>query len=187
MSGYLASLMTRTAINRSVFISYHHDIDQFYYDQLGAACDQACQLVRDASLREPLDSEDSEYISRAIREGYITGTSCTIVLCGPETWKRKHVDWEIKATLDKQHGLVGINLPNNPIMLYGQGGCLHPTGCANKPQRLQDNIDSGYAVWTNWPTSTFSAAKLKEIVELAIARPSTMIRNTRDLMGRNLS
>src|SRR5580692_10801423 len=109
MSNYLESFLTSSGTRRSVFVSYHHDNDQYYYNQLAAACDQFCQLIRDASLREPLDSEDSDYISRAIREGYITGTSCTIVLCGTETSKRKHIDWEIKATLDKVHGLVGVN------------------------------------------------------------------------------
>lgn len=169
-----------------MFVSYHHDNDQYYYNQLAMVCDQFCHLIRDSSLREPLDSEDSDYIGRAIREGYITGTSCTIVLCGPETWKRKHVDWEIKATLDKEHGLVGVNLPSNPILAYGQGGCWNANGCATKPQRLQENIDSGYAVWTNWATITSSAARLKEIVESAIGRPTPTIRNSRDLMGQNL-
>jgi hypothetical protein len=44
-----------------------------------------------------------------IRDKHITGTSCTIVLCGSLTPWRKYVDWEIKATLDKEHGLIGIN------------------------------------------------------------------------------
>lgn len=187
MSNYLASLLTTIPTKRSVFVSYHHDNDQYYYNLLAGVCDQFCQLLRDASLREPLDSEDSDYISRAIREGYITGTSCTIVLCGSETWKRKHVDWEIKATLDKQHGLVGVLLPTSPVLPFGQGGCWHPGGCSSKPPRLQENIDSGYAVWTDWATISSSAAKLKETVEQAIGRPSALIRNSKELMGRNLS
>ena len=178
MSNYLSSLLTSMPTRRSLFVSYHHDNDQFYYDQLGRVCDQACQLVRDASLREPLDSEDGDYIGRAIREGYITGTSCTIVLCGAETWKRKHVDWEIKATLDKQHSLVGVNLPSNPLAI---------TGKYTVPDRLHENIQSGYAVWTDWITFTSSIPKLKEIVESAISRPSWLIRNSAETMARNLS
>jgi len=178
MSDYLSSLLTAMATKRSVFVSYHHDNDQFYYDQLAAVCDQACQFIRDASLREAIDSDDTDYLSRAIREGYITGSSCTIVLCGSETWKRKHVDWEIKATLGKKHGLVGVNLPTNPLTI---------TGKYTVPDRLHDNIQSGYAIWTDWVTFTSSIAKLKEIVESAIARPSLLIQNGRDLMARNLS
>jgi hypothetical protein len=178
MSDYLSSLLTAMATKRSVFVSYHHDNDQFYYDQLAAVCDQACQFIRDASLQEAIDSDDTDYLSRAIREGYITGSSCTIVLCGSETGKRKHVDWEIKATLDKKHGLVGVNLPTNPLTV---------TGKYTVPDRLHDNIQSGYAIWTDWVTFTSRIARLKEIVESAIARPWLLIQNGRDLMGRNLS
>lgn len=39
-----------------------------------------------------------------------------MVLCGAEAPQRKFVDWEIKATLDKEHGLIGINL--RPIRGY---------------------------------------------------------------------
>src|SRR5262249_31695119 len=156
MSNYLASLLTAMATKRSIFVSYHHDNDQYYYNLLAGACDQFCQLIRDASLREAIDSDDTDYLSRAIRDQYITGTSCTIVLCGSETWKRKHVDWEIKATLDKTHGLVGVNLPTNPLTI---------TGKYTVPSRLHDNIQSGYAIWTDWATLTSNVSKMKETVE----------------------
>lgn len=53
---------------------------------------------------------------RRIRGDYLTGTSYTLVLCGKETPWRKFVDWEIKATLDKQQGLIGLGLPSNPSL-----------------------------------------------------------------------
>jgi hypothetical protein len=174
----LSSLLTAMATQRSVFVSYHHDNDQFYYNQLAQGFDRVYRLIRDASLRDSLDSEDSDYLSRAIREGYITGTSCTIVLCGSDTWKRKHIDWEIKSTLDKEHSLVGVNLPTNP---------LTNTGKYTVPDRLHENIQSGYAVWTDWVTFTSSIPKLKEIVESAIGRPTWLIRNSAEMMARNLS
>jgi hypothetical protein len=40
------------------------------------------------------------------------------------------VDWEIKATLDKEHGLIGINLPTNPRLLNGN---------ATVPNRLSNS------------------------------------------------
>ena len=64
-------------------------------------------------------SSSAEYVIRWIREGFITGPSCKVVLCGALTPQRKFVDWEIKATLDKDHGLIGINLPTNPRLLNG--------------------------------------------------------------------
>ena len=95
---------------------------------------------------------------------------------------------KIKATLDKEHGLVGVNLPSNPILAYGQGGCWNANGCATKPQRLQENIDSGYAVWTNWATITSGAARLEGDRGIGFVG-TTLADNPKfgDLMGENLS
>lgn len=43
----------------------------------------------------------------------------TVVLIGPCTWQRKHIDWEIGSSLrdtklNKRCGLLGILLPNHP-------------------------------------------------------------------------
>jgi len=111
---------------------------------------------------------------RRIRENYITGTSCTIVFCGPQTRWRKYVDWEIKATLDKQHGLIGIKLSNNTPDQLGRW---------HKPDRLQDNIDSGYAVWTYWESLTID--HLKVCIETANANPKNLIKNDRGMRSRN--
>ena len=54
-----------------------------------------------------IDSDDTEYVMRRIRENYNSGASGTFVLCGSDTPERKYVDWEIKATLDDRHGPVG--------------------------------------------------------------------------------
>ena len=59
-----------------------------------------------------------EAASAASERKYITGTSCTVVLCGGRP--RKFVDWEIKATLDKEHALIGVNLPTSERNLFGQ-------------------------------------------------------------------
>jgi hypothetical protein len=161
---------------RSVFISYHHDRDQGYYDAFAAAFDATYKCIADSSVDRIIDSDDPEYVMRRIREGYITGTSCTIVLCGPETRWRKYVDWEIKATLDKEHGLIGVLLPNNPPVAGG----------VHKPDRLQDNTDSGYAILDGWAAITAGGpAYLKTLVERAIAMPKVLIANWRPLRQRN--
>lgn len=134
-----------TTTRPRVFVSYHHAGDQWFYEEFSRLFHDTYEACQDNSVDRLIDSDDAEYVIRTIRENYITGTSCTLVLCGAETRWRKFVDWEIKATLDKQHGLIGIHLPTNPIALNGG---IH------KPDRLQDNIDSGYAVWSNWGTLT---------------------------------
>lgn len=170
----LRSFLTQP-IKRKIFVSYHHDSDQLYYNEFSRFFSDQYETIQDRSLDRLIDSDDVEYVMRRIREKYITGTSCTIVLCGPQTRWRKYVDWEIKATLDKRHGLIGINLPNNipsPI----NGGC-------HKPDRLQDNIDSGYAVWTNWESLT--EAHLQSCIEIANGKSTNLIINNRIMRSRN--
>ena len=57
-------------------------------------------------------------IRRRIRDDYIADATITVVLIGRCTWQRKHVDWEISASLiDTPHndrcGLLGIRLPTH--------------------------------------------------------------------------
>lgn len=75
-------------VKPKVFVSYHHDNDQRWYDQFTRVFADAYDLVTDRSLGACVESDDCEYVMRVIREQYLTGTSVTIVLCGNETWKR---------------------------------------------------------------------------------------------------
>ena len=106
---------------RRIFVSYHHGNDRAYYDEFSRFFSSAYDVIQDNSVDRNIDSTNTDYVIRNIRENYITGTSCAIVLCGAQTPWRKFVDWESKATLDKNHGLIGINLPSNPIHLKEKG------------------------------------------------------------------
>ena len=86
------------------------------------------------------------------------------------------MDWEIKATLDKQHGLIGVNLPTNPMDVNS----LYVV-----PDRLHDNIESGYAVWTDWASFTQSTQVVQGFIEQANSKSSVLIKNNRALRQRN--
>ncbi|HFP9296957.1 TPA: TIR domain-containing protein [Klebsiella pneumoniae] len=163
-------------IKRKVFLSYHHDADQYYYDEFSRKFHDEYEAVTDNSLDRRVDSDDIDYVMRRIREYYIAGTSCSIVLVGNESWGRKYIDWEIKSTLDKQHGLIGVQLPTLLSNSYGQ---------VTVPARLSDNIDSGYALWVNWADFTASISSCREYIEQANCRSNTLIRNTRERRLRN--
>jgi hypothetical protein len=160
---------------RKVFTSYHHGGDQAYYDAFSRTFGTSYDVITDNSLDRAVDSDDVDYVMRRIRENYITGSSCTIVLVGAQSWGRKYVDWEIDATLEKQHGLIGVKLPTLPVV---NNGCM-------KPDRLQDNIDSGYAVWTWWETIIGEPSKLAELIEQANAKSALLIKNGRARRLRN--
>jgi len=161
---------------RRIFVSYHHAWDQVYYNEFANACGADWEAVHDRSLRNAVDSDDLQYVYRRVREVNLTGTSCTIVLCGPNTRWRKFVDWEIKATLDKKHSLIGVKLPTNLVDEFGR---------YHKPDRLQDNINSGYALWIHWEQLYHGPCFLRQLIERGSAKPKSLIDNRRPLRKRN--
>lgn len=159
---------------RKVFISYHHGGDQPYYDAFAKTFSDGYEIFSDNSPERAYNSDSSDYVRWAIAQNDITGSSCTIVLCGANTHQRKYVDWEIKYTLDRKHGLIGLWLPTLPL--------LADNG-TQKPDRLQDNIGSGYAAWLKWGTITPDL--LKTTIEASVAANNALIKNGRPMRQRN--
>lgn len=169
MSG-LSSIAAALGVRRKVFLSYHHGGDQAYYDAFSKTFHDDYELVSDNSLDRTVGSENADYVMRRIRENYVTGSSCTIVLVGARTWGRKYVDWEIDATLQKQHGLIGVRLPTLTPSVNGK---------YTVPDRLHDNIETGYAVWTTWEMITSNSSTLVNLIEAANNKRSQLINNSR--------
>ncbi len=134
-----------------VFVS-HHDEDREYKKRF-------LQMMGDLVVDESVDEDDiddtgldAETIRREIRDEYIRQASVTIVLIGPCTWQRMHVDWEINSSIrhtdyNQRNGLLGIWLPEHPD---------HRSETYNEklmPARLADNIDGddAYALLYKWP------------------------------------
>jgi uncharacterized protein YbaA (DUF1428 family) len=158
-----------------VFVSYHHDNDQAYYDRFSELFGDVYDLVTNRSVDRILGSDDADYQRNRIRDEYITGTSLTIVLCGAESHKRKFIDWEICATLNKEHGLLGIALPT---------ARRTPDGKVIVPGRLVDNVQSGFAHFVSW-TEDPNQAKAAIDTALQKAANKQRIANSRETMKRN--
>lgn len=171
MNVKLNQLLRDLLVKHHIFISYHHRSDQVFYNQFSDTYSNIYGIFQDNSLDRVINSDDTNYIMWRIRQNHIKGTTCTIVLCGPETRWRKYVDWEIKASLDKQNGLIGIILPNNPEFII--------------PERLQDNIVTGYGFTILWEEIFNNLYSLRLHIEAALKRPKTIIDNTRPLRRRN--
>jgi hypothetical protein len=164
-------------VKHKVFVSYHHALDQDYYDDFSTRFHDTYESIHDHSLDNEIDSGNNDYVMRKIREEYLTGTSCTLVLIGPETYIRKYIDWEIKATLDKQHALIGIYLPT-----------AKRSDCDTKiivPGRLNDNIASGFASFVSWAAITASTEALDLHIKIAKLKSKSLIDNSRDKKTRN--
>jgi hypothetical protein len=178
MSGLFfgSGLGIQAAVKRKVFVSYHHGGDQAYYNLFSQAFHATYNAITDNSLEREVDSDRSEYVMRRIREHYLKGSSCTIVLVGKDTHARKYVDWEIKATLDMSHGLIGVQLPSAPVTAQNK---------VIVPDRLHDNIQSGYALWVSWSDITASAQACQRWIEAANAKNKRLIDNSRTRRLRN--
>jgi len=90
-----------------------------------------------------------ETLRQKVRDEYLRDSTVTVVLIGAETWKRKHVDWEIGASIrqtkyNPRSGLIGIILPTYPRSDQTK---YDPYTI---PPRLYDNIKCLYATIYNW-------------------------------------
>ena len=134
-----------------VFVSFHHD-DQTYKDWFVTVMkdDIVDKSVEDGDI-DDLNIK-TETIRQKIRDDFIADATVTVVLIGPCTWQRKHVDWEIGSSLRKTDknprcGLLGILLPNHPDF---EKQTYSPRLI---PPRLADNCggDDPFACIYDWP------------------------------------
>jgi len=130
--------------SRNFFVSYHHDHDQAYVEELRQL--KQGMKVADYSLKEDISEYTDEQIYKVIRNK-MRACSVTIVLIGERTGHRKWLDWELWASLRSYKN------SKNPRRSFKPKGLLAiylPTASHSVPKRLQANIDSGYAVSMKW-------------------------------------
>lgn len=138
----------------NVFVSYHHDKDQYYREEFEKLFNTIYDIIvsKSVQINEIDPNLPAERVRQIIRDNYLRDTTVTVVLIGKETWKRKHVDWEIGASIratqyNSRSGLFGIFLPTHPD--YGRdkyNRCIIPP-------RLYDNATCGFASLYDWNTN----------------------------------
>jgi hypothetical protein len=155
-----------------VFVSYHHKNDQEYKDRFNRLFGDIFDIIVPWSVEEDeIDPElPTETIRQKIRDEYLADSTVTVVLVGRETWKRKHVDWEISSSIrntqnNPRSGLLGIILPTYP----GSSGQYNPYTI---PPRLYHNIKCGFAGIYDWEEK--NPLKLQDWIHRAFLRKSSM-------------
>ncbi len=140
-----------------VFISFHHQ-DQAYKKRFVQMMGN--DIVDESVGDGDIDDENlaTETIRQRIRDNFIRDATVTVVLIGPCTWQRKHVDWEIGSSLRATHlnsrcGLLGILLPNHPD---AEAARYRLNRLNIIPPRVADNVGGTdpYAVVYGWSYST---------------------------------
>ena len=176
-----------------VFISHHHDNDQWYKDEL-VRFGESHSVFVDRSVDEGdiPDEWTDQQIRRSIRDRYLRDSTVTIVLVGRETRRRKHIDWEIHSSMydgsvNRRSGIVVINLPG--ISDYGHAAYgdeekrllypdvtswMHINGRAEyerryplMPDRVIDNLMKSDVKISVVPWKRINAKTLKFLIEAA--------------------
>jgi MTH538 TIR-like domain (DUF1863) len=154
---------------RKTFISYYHKDDQNSRTKFENIFGDL--IVSKSVEYGDIDSENSdEYIKQLIQKEYLADTTVLVVLIGPKTKCRKHVDWEISGALnlkvgDSNAGLLGILLPSHSD--FGTGQATYDL----MPARLADNFKSGYAIIREW---TDDRVKMQGYIDEAFEKRASM-------------
>ena len=171
-----------------VFISCH-DQDREYKGRF-------LQMMGDSVVDVSVDEDDIDdtglvaaAISREIRDEYIRQSSVTIVLIGPCTWQRMHVDLEIHFSIrdtdfNRRCGLLGILLPEHPDY-ESEEYCDRLI-----PARLADNIggENAYTELYDWPSKRLGRRdKVRQWIEEAFSRRKKILPDSgRPLLQGNI-
>ncbi len=163
-------------VRRKCFISYHHtdqdEVDQFVLDFDHERDGFIARGLGQGMSPDIIDSTDTDYVMRRIRELFLEDSTVTLVLMGRCTWARRYVDWEMQASLRSgatvtPNGLLGIKLPSYP----SSGGQF--------PQRLNDNLlsnadkQAGNECFARQMTYPQSTDALVTTIEAAFDRRTT--------------
>jgi hypothetical protein len=161
-------IVPKNITRRKTFISYYHKEDQYYKEKFKALFGD---LISHKSVEDgDIDPDNSDgYIKQLIQKGFLADTTVLVVLIGPNTKHRMHIDWEISGALDprvgdKCAGILGLKLPNHTD--FGTG--KHNYNLL--PSRIADNLKSGYAIIRDW---TEDRIKMQEYIELAFDKRDT--------------
>ena len=185
MNGYLGP---QTYGGRhKVFVCYYHREDQGY--RVTFERHYGHLFIAKSVSPGDIDTDVSaEYIKRLIQYEYLEDSSVLIVLIGPNTRGRKHVDWEISAALNMKvggySGLAGILLPEFPLTSDNkyQYDAI--------PPRLADNVKTGYAMVYTWAWLCADPQRVRDAIHAAYTArigKAELIDNSRLQMQRNTS
>lgn len=188
-----------------VFISYYHKDDQQYKNHLinmkefNSKTWQYQSIFDDYSVHENEIDDiglNSEQIRCIIRDEYIKDATVLILLCGQNTRKRKHIDWEIHAAMydserNPQMGILVVNLPSisqsmiansdREETIMGENINWTPLNkdvnslkdmYAYLPERIIDNLakDDVRISIVNWDVVANDTNKFKELIDNAYNR-----------------
>jgi hypothetical protein len=169
------------AVRRKVFISHYkadrNEVDAFVRDSSEVFIPKVLGANNNDGF---INSTDTEYVMRRIRELYLQDSTVTIVLLGSCTHSRRYIDWEIKSSLRRgtytPNGLIGIVLPSRDNL-------------AHLPDRLKSNWNENhancYARYWSYPSSSQQLSQWIEDAHQARTARTHLIQNDQSMAKYN--
>lgn len=185
-----------TTKKHKTFISFHHDDEaerkKFERDFSQQFDGFISRSVQDGDI-DPYKNMDE--IRRLIRDNFIADATVTVVLIGEETWKRKHVDWEIASSIretrnNSRTGLIGILLPSYSAYGYSLKRTEDGRGSYDPytiPPRLYDNVQCGFAKIYSYPRNPDELRQWIHDAYLKRDDKTCLPTNRRDSFSKNRS
>jgi hypothetical protein len=138
---------------RRVFFSFHYEKDVWRATNVrnaGKVDAVAAAGWSDASLWEEAKRKGKREIERLIDAG-LRGTSVTAVLIGTETANRPWVNYEIRKSIEKGNGLVGVRIHRikDHEGNRSERGAL-PAALAQGGVRIYDWDRDNFGRWVEW-------------------------------------
>ncbi len=169
---------------RRVFISFDQqdraEVESFIYrweHEHNVFTSRALQIFDDSDF---INSNNSDYVMRRIRQDYLGDSTVTILLIGSCTHSRRYVDWELKASLRQG----GVYTPNGLIGLV-----VRPNRAVHVPDRFAANRQTdNVSCYARFYAAPAAADRLADWIEDAYEARSTrrhLITNGRDMMKYN--
>lgn len=127
---------------RRVFFSFHYEKDVWRASNVRnshVVDGTSAAGFQDGSLWEEAKKKGEKAVQKLIEDG-LSGTSVTCVLIGAETASRPWVDYEIKRSIERGSGLLGVYIDQ----IKDSGGKVSARGAI--PKRLQD-VGAPVYVW----------------------------------------
>ena len=182
--------MSTESDKHKVFISYHHDNDQWAKEELLEINKQHDVFIDKSVYTGDIPSDwPQEKIREEIRDHYLKDSTVTILLVGTETKYRKHVDWEIYSSMydgkiNKKSGILVVNLEGaNVIATHGneEKQIVYPDithwtllnkpeeykhRYPNMPKRIIDNLCKGVEISVTNRNTILFPNKLRTLIDL---------------------
>ncbi|MCP4394720.1 MAG: TIR domain-containing protein [Alphaproteobacteria bacterium] len=158
------------------FVSYDREHDEMYFDILQELLSNHYTFRANRSIQDATKQNNPDYVTEEIFEKHVAWPPVTIVLCGSESFKKKWMDWEICATLERKHALLGITLPNATKTKNGK---------VIIPERLMDNMRTRYSHCISWANNSNYLHKHINVA-LEKSKNSFLIKNIRHKMSKDL-